>query len=118
MYVLVLYNLSDIQKGIQALHSVVEYTLIAKKEREETRSLGLQYADWARNHKTVIVLNGGTTGEHGSMQNYERDLQRLGVTFSTFYEPDLNNALTAIAFIVDYKEDTHIVGYLKSMRLA
>lgn len=121
MYVLVPYNLSEIQKGIQALHAVAEYSLefnstfIKGKEYYCKDSL---YVDWAKNWKTVIVLNGGTTGKNSSMHQYRQDLLNLNVDHSLFHEPDLNDALTGIAFIVDMERDTHIIGYLKSMDLA
>ena len=105
------YNLSPIQQGIQAAHAIVEYSLGESPEYYD-------YVEWAEKYKTVIILNGGTTGHNSSMGRYQKDLDKLGVTYSTFREPDLNNAITAICMILDYKEDTHIVGYLRQMRLA
>lgn len=120
MYVLVPYNLSDIQKGIQAAHAIAEF--------QNTGFEKEKYSDWVRNWKTIIVLNGGTTchffdeGKYytgqGTLQKYRDDLHKLGIDTVTFQEPDLNNAETAIAFVVDMEEDSHIVGYLKQMGLA
>ncbi len=110
MYVLVPYNLSDIQKGIQAAHAGMEY-VYEKKDNPKV-------IDWIKNHKTMIILNGGTTGKRGSLQNYIKDLTKLKVNGLAFYEPDINDALTAYAFVLDMKEDIHIVGYLKQMGLA
>ena len=127
MFILVPYNLSDIQKGIQALHAVAEYGHKMLTVHFDD-PWGQKYKDWVTNWKTVIVLNGGTTngewdfdvhrGPIGSLQRYIRDLEKLGVMFSVFQEPDLNNAETAVAFVLDMENDSHIIGYLKQMGLA
>lgn len=97
MYGLVPYNLSPIQQGIQFGHAVVEYGLKYFKDAS--------YQEWAQNHKTFVVLNGGTTngGLHnpGTMQRHLDALKLNKVKVATFYEPDLNDALTAVVFIVD-----------------
>jgi len=107
LYVLVPYNLSPMQQGIQALHVAVELGLMDRSD----------YKEWAKNHKTVIVLNAGTTGEGSSMEQHLRNLDRLDVSLATFREPDLNNAMTGIAFIVNMN-DSLVIGYLKQMGLA
>ncbi len=107
LYILVPYNLSPIQQGIQALHATVELGLLGKAD----------YVEWAKNHKTTIVLNAGTTGEGSSMEQHRANLIRLSVDFATFREPDLNNAMTGIAFIVDMSNSL-LLGYLKQMGLA
>ena len=101
MYGLVAYQLSEIQKGIQFGHAVVEYGL-------EFRST-LAYQKWAREDKTFIILNGGTTNTRydendnhvGSLNNYRQTLFDEGIQFSSFFEPDLGDQLTAICFLVD-----------------
>ena len=109
MYVFVPYNLSPIQQGIQAAHAIAEYSLLATEGK---------YIDWAVNHKTIIILNAGTTGVNSTMSVHKDNLDKLGTLYSEFNEPDLNDALTAIAFVVDMNEDSHIVGYLKQLKLA
>jgi hypothetical protein len=47
--------MSSIQHGIQPAHCIVE--IIAKYSSEQAKS-DMTY-DWARHHKTMIVLNGG-----------------------------------------------------------
>jgi hypothetical protein len=95
MYGLVNYQLSGIQKGIQFGHSVVEYSLL-------DNSL---YKEWALNHKTFIILNGGTTNNNpdnlGTLNKHLETLKEMDITFSSFCEPDLGDQLTAITFIVD-----------------
>lgn len=133
MYGFVPYNISPIQQGIQFGHAVVEYA--NKHSRKKS------YIDWATNDKTFIILNGGTTRDHrafkhqGSMQHICRELDKFGITYATFREPDLNNALTGIVFLVesevfgfdlnwyidgvDYTDvDVEFVKWLKSKRLA
>jgi hypothetical protein len=95
-----MYNISDIQKGIQCLHSTVEYQLMYGND--------LDYINWSTDWKTVIILNGGTSnqGEYninelGSMELNKQFLIDNNIKHACFYEPDLNNALSSICFIVD-----------------
>lgn len=103
MYGLVNYQLTGIQQGIQFLHAVVEYSQ-GVKWTLGTHKLG-QYDDWADQHKTVILLNGGTTNTNqerlGTMNQHHQLLNEKGIYHSHFNEPDLGDQLTAIAFIVD-----------------
>lgn len=99
MYFLTMYNLSQIQIGIQSGHAQMEYAL-KYWENED-------FQDWAQNHKTWIILNGGTsthTVEYdfiGTMEESESALKEAGIDLATFCEPDLNGSLSAIAFLVD-----------------
>jgi hypothetical protein len=102
MYGLVPYNLSPIQQGIQFGHAVVEYGL----EFGTTSA----YQKWAREDKTFIILNGGTTNTRfniedglplGSLNNHLLTLVLNNTQFATFFEPDLGDQLTAIVFLVD-----------------
>lgn len=119
MYVLVPYNLSDIQKGIQTAHGIAEYGELAHRDFDSgDKQIFDKYNDWVTKDKTIIVLNGGTTGQNSTMSRYLDDLFKLKVVNSVFYEPDLNDAMTAIAFVLDMEKDSHVVQYLKSMGLA
>lgn len=106
MYNLVLYSLSPIQKGIQAYHAGIEY--VSKYGDTE------EFQHWAIYDKTIIILDGGTSNRHGhteyqnsvlatigSMENHGDSLNDANIKFSFFYEPDLNNATSAIAFLCD-----------------
>lgn len=101
MYGLVPYNISPIQQAIQFGHAVVEYGQMVKKYKD----LEEIYNNWADNHKTFIILNGGTTNNDennfGVLNEYVRELTFNDIIIETFYEPDLNNALTGIVFLVD-----------------
>ena len=99
MYGLVPYNISPIQQGIQFGHAVVEYGLEYGHKSDDP------YLQWARNDKTFIILNGGTTNKNeesfGTLNYAESELYSLGIQISTFCEPDLGDQLTAIVFLVD-----------------
>jgi hypothetical protein len=96
MYFLVMYNLSGIQKGIQSGHAITEYAL---KYFDN-----LDFQDWANDNKTFIVLDGGTSNtgvNYGSMERNQQLLLLNNINHAIFREPDLNDATSAIAFLVD-----------------
>ncbi len=105
MYGLVPYNISPIQQAIQYGHAVVEYGQMVKNNSPE------EYDDWADNWKTFIILNGGFSNHSvnrygteefvGSMETHLATLEENGIRLATFFEPDLNDLLSAIVFIVD-----------------
>lgn len=97
MYGFVPYNISDIQKGIQFGHAVVEYAFQHSGTKE--------FKEFAREDKTFIILNGGTTNnnEPSGMSSIVAELNNLPAKFkfAVFNEPDLNDALSGVAFLVD-----------------
>lgn len=102
MYFLVPYNISPIQQAIQAGHAALEY---AHKYGDDP-----EYVDFIENWKTWIVLNGGTTNNDwddnedafvGTLDQALRSIEENDIKFAYFYEPDLNNALTAVCLLVD-----------------
>jgi hypothetical protein len=93
MYGLTPYQLNGRQIGIQFGHSVVEYGL--KYFNEDL------YQDWANNYKTFIILNGGISNHSINRETHLSTLIENDIKISTFYEPDLNDMLSAITFIVD-----------------
>lgn len=107
MYGIVPYNISEIQKAIQFGHAVVEYGQMVKKEP----IISSLYNDWADNWKTFIILNGGTSNHSinryhdgdfvGTMEQHLEKLNDIGIVNATFNEPDLNDMLSAVVFIVD-----------------
>jgi len=96
LYCLVLYNISPIQQGIQALHASLDYT-----DKYKDTEMFKRYMEC----KTCIILNGGTSNQDplnkGTMESHRDVLLENGIDIEVFHEPDLNNALTAIAFLVD-----------------
>ena len=118
MYSFVVYSLSGIQKGIQSGHSNDEYGQYVDDNKCEIIDGYAQYVntnksdfkleyenyiDWRKNHKTVILLCGGSTNTRLrlSMEKYLAELNNMGVLAVPFYEPDLNDAMTSLSFIVD-----------------
>ncbi len=104
MYFFVPYNISPIQAGIQALHAVVRYGTRYHDDPE--------YFDWALNHETVVILNGGTSNtitlQPGSMEEKIEYLKSKNFRHSVFTEPDLNYMTSGICFLLDeryFKKD-------------
>jgi hypothetical protein len=102
MYGLVAYQLSGtIHAGIQFGHAVVEYQQNVKGLPPHEAI----YNKWAKNDKTFIILNGGTTNNNpekmGSLNQHLAALYFNGIITSEFYEPDLGDQLTAFVFLVD-----------------
>lgn len=89
MYAMVLRQLNPMQKGIQALHAVVEYA--------QNYFTTDEYQQWAKNDKTMIVLDGGTSIE---LADVIKQLDEIDYTYAVFKEPDLYDQVTAIAFLV------------------
>lgn len=98
MYGLVPYNISPIQQGIQFGHAVVEYSIKSYGSHDD-------YKQWAKEDKTFIILNGGTTNDNeerlGSLNQTVRRLEDICIPYATFNEPDLGDQLTAVVFLVD-----------------
>lgn len=95
MYGLTPYNLSPIQQGIQFGHAVVEYGLLYFNNPD--------YQQWAKNDKTFIILNGGTTNieKPGTLNTHEYQIEAKSIRHANFFEEDLGDQLTAVVFLVD-----------------
>jgi hypothetical protein len=92
-YALTNMYLSSIQNGIQPLHVLGE--MFTKYTVESPQKSAL--FDWAENHKTVIVLNGGTTDD---LIYAGEIIAQSGMPYASFYEPGISKALTSIGVIV------------------
>ena len=117
MYGLVPNNISSIQGAIQYGHAVQEFNNLMVDGTSIMQSVNFDselllsnltgFNKWRKKDKTFIILNGGTTNDsiydkfYGSLQKSRDTLYENEVLFSEFYEPDLNNTLTAVVFLVD-----------------
>lgn len=110
MYFFVPYNISPIQQAIQAGHAALEYAV------KYYNTANRDFIDFMKNDKTWIILNGGTTNSkgkpganyrndpepyRGSLDNIAQQLTMNDIKYSLFFEPDLNDALTAVCFLAD-----------------
>ena len=93
LYTFCNFYLSSIQQGIQTAHIVSELSI------QENNT---DYVDWATNHKTIIVLNGGNA--QSLEQLYDRLLKEFSAEFQVAYfredAQSLNGAITAVGILV------------------
>lgn len=82
-------KLSGVQVGIQALHAVARLSLSAPAEL---------YNEWAMNHETVVVLDGGHCKDLLAVTQH---LNIHCIDYASFREEDFNDQITAVAMIVD-----------------
>lgn len=85
MFVLVRRDLDETYRNVQGCHSVAEYSLRGNKRL---------FRLW--DNYTLVHL--GVKNEN-SLKRWKYKLEHKEKDFSTFYEPDLDNQLTAIACI-------------------
>lgn len=104
LYFFVPYQLTGIQQGIQSGHAALELAL--KYGRNNPNHI---IWDFIEKHKTWVILNGGTTNStydndgtpKGSLNQISDSLYQNNIEFERFFEPDLNDAMTAVCFICD-----------------
>jgi hypothetical protein len=101
-YYFVNWYLSSIQQSVQALHATSE--MFVKYGPFEGRKHSMQYKmliEWAKSHKTVILLNGGHNEDILNLYNF---LYTKGHSYpwSEFYESEesLGGIMTAIGIIL------------------
>jgi hypothetical protein len=101
LYFFVIYQLNGRQSCIQCGHAMGEFVL--KYHKDEV--IFGEFIDFLRNHKTWVVLDGGTTNNNpnnlGTINILKNQFEEHDVPFAEFYEEDLTDALTAFCFIVD-----------------
>ena len=107
--------LSSIQQGIQSAHAAVD--LIYKYTDGTDNLMASVCADWANNHKTMVVLNGGFSSELRSLLEILN--RQLILPFCEFHEEDdaLDGALTSVAIILpEYIYST--MRYIRENRIS
>ena len=97
MYSMVLRQLNPMQKGIQSLHAVVEYGEKMKSGNIDA-NIKKAYNKWAKEDKTMIVLDAGTSVD---LINAIYELIQLNVPHAVFYEEDLYGMNTVVCFVAD-----------------
>ena len=97
MYSMVLRQLNPMQKGIQSLHAVVEYSEKMKSDNIDA-NIKKAYNKWAKKDKTMIVLDAGTSVD---LINAIYELIQLNVPHAVFYEEDLYGMNTVVCFLAD-----------------
>lgn len=111
MYVFCNNWLSDIQRGIQGAHAIVQMTA----DNSEDKSFQDQYLNWAVDYKTLAFLNGGGSGDLDDLYEflYSPDYPHY---IAKFYEDDesLGGALTAVALLLSDYEVEAISEYRKT----
>lgn len=90
MYCFVEKHLSPIDKGIQAAHSIVEYSNLYCEN--------VDYVIWSYSDKTIVLLNGGSVTD---LCDICKELDEWNINFSIFREEDLGSIVTSVAVLVD-----------------
>lgn len=100
------FYLSSLAKGIQAAHCLVD---MGQKYGPQHGERYYNYCDWANQHKTIIVLNGGNCGCLREITELFESLDfqdvDLGYPWASFREDDesLNGALTCVSVVLPEK---------------
>lgn len=123
-YFLCNYYLSSVQQGIQAAHCVADmFCRYGKHSQWQTHEM---LYTWAKDHKTMILLNGGNHKElETNFYNIQVMCEALGYPYGIFAEDQqsLNGAITCVGLVVEphiYQTKVHrdertgefiVVGY-------
>ena len=121
LYSFVNFYLSSIQQGVQTGHAAVDLVRKYNAPKGTPSQLGKQcdmVGDWADNHKTFIILNGGNF----SSLNLTKDIiKQSGFPWVSFSEDvdSLDGMLTTVAVVLpDYifnvqpvREQGSLIGY-------
>lgn len=94
------YYLSSIQIGIQTAHAMAE---MQNKYEELNYHSGMHVVtDWRKNHKTMVLLNGGNSAELQKLYTLLTDERNPNLPVSKFHEDadSLSGALTCVAIIL------------------
>jgi hypothetical protein len=102
LYTFCNYYLSSIQQGIQTAHVVAE---LAMQD-------GSMFEEWAKYHKTIIVLNGGNNAS--LIETYEYLVGQL-YPVAAFYEDrdSLNRTMTCVGVLLPELVWSEIDSYRK-----
>lgn len=108
LYTFVNFYLSSIQQGIQSAHVThslfVKYPIEAGCDLEGRLGSSILW-DWAKNHKTMIVLNGGAGPDirdaYEALTHLQVDLEGEILPFECFFEDEsLDCMMTSFGIVV------------------
>jgi hypothetical protein len=119
--------LSSIQKGIQAAHCLAEMALgcvsyTGYTEHPNKKLLG-GFKEWAEDHKTIIILNGGNCA---ALWDIWHTLCKMQYDLHTEYPQDhfyedgatLNQAITSVGIIIPEDAPQELLDYIATFQLA
>jgi hypothetical protein len=88
--------LGGIHPGIQAAHATAELFMKYQDKPHHLETI----QGWAKDHKTMILLNGGDSIDLDVMELDKHLEQAYNLPYAHFVEPGLNNTVTSLAIIV------------------
>lgn len=104
LYVFTHMQTTGLHAGIQALHATVDMARKYEQKAKSDPKSAMKKAvlnEWADNHKTVWLKNGGN---HGGLNDLYRKLTHysacLNLPIGKFEEPSLNWCTTAVCIVV------------------
>lgn len=103
LYSFVNAYLSPLQHGLQTAHCVSDMAAMVANLGTDYTTMVDTFYDWARNHKTIIICNGGNTQMLEDLYTRLIDVaHQFRLPLVKFYEDEqsLNNALTTVALLV------------------
>lgn len=113
------YYLSSLQQGLQAGHAAVDLHVkynILEQGHFDIKPCQDMYNDWAQNHKTMVLLNGGNSADLADLYSFLY-CEENPYPFVKFHEDEvsLNGALTYVGMILPPKiYDT--AAYMRQQR--
>ena len=94
------YYLSSLQQGLQSAHCIADMFVKYNKKKAKKEII----YDWAENHKTMVLLNGGNSLVLEQTHQFLEELKGVGMNlpYQLFYEDEqsLNGALTYVGIVV------------------
>lgn len=104
--------LASIQQSIQALHCTSDISVKYDADSDQHS----MYEEWAKRHKTVILLNGGFSSDILELNEFFSD-ENNPYPWAMFCEEDkaLNGAPTSIGIILPHDISTFAAGVRKRL---
>ena len=95
------YYLSSLQQGLQAAHVISDMAMKCAYECPDEMSGWNQFSDWAKNHKTIVLLNGGNSADLLELYEFlSNPANKYPTALFSEDEQSLNSALTSVGIIL------------------